>query len=76
MFERIKQYAVRVAVGGGSLAVAVSASAQATNPAAQVFTDLGDTAGVVIAAGYTLMGVILAGLLTMKIVKKVLGRSS
>lgn len=76
MFKRIKQYGARLAVGGTSLVVAGVASAQATNPAASVFTDLGDTAGVVIAAGYVLMGIVMAGLLTMKIVKKVMGRST
>lgn len=76
MFERVKQYAVRAVAVVGTGAVSLPALAQATNPAATVFTDLGDTAGVVIAAGYVLMGIVLAGLLTMKIVKKVLSRSS
>lgn len=76
MFKRIKQYAASLIAGFASLFVAGAASAQATNPAASVFTDLGEVAGLVIAAGYVLMGIVLAGLLTMKIVKKVMSRAS
>lgn len=64
--------------GAASLAMLVPAvsMAEVTNPAAQVFTDLGTLAGLVLAAGYILMGIVITGLASMKIAKKVIGRST
>lgn len=77
MYHNVKRrVSDALVVVAGSLVTVGAAMAQTTDPAEQVFTDLGTKATTLAGYGYILLGVVMTGLVGMKLAKKFIGRAS
>jgi len=76
MYHNVKRrVSDALVVVAGSLVTVGAAMAQ-TDPAQQVFTDLGTKATTLAGYGYILLGLVMTGLVGMKLAKKFIGRAS
>lgn len=76
MIQEAKQRVVGALVGAATLVGTSMAMAQTTDPAEQVFTDLGTKATTLAGYGYVLLGIVMTALIGIKLSKKFISRSS